>query len=203
MTQVNSNNIHTQHLSNINRFLSAFKFSSDSSVLSPSFTEDPLAFSKECLIPDIYTKTKIPFNKNSLFDIKGGIKVKRNPKMKNIKPNLFPRHPLIVDESSELRKEENNRSKKRTFFSNNSMFSNIEEKCWIVTLINGNKTNEYGPMNSMNVYLFIKNVYMKMSKEEKENNTLMIMDVELNIHYHPETLMEYFTQAFKEKQDPI
>ena len=72
MTQVNPSNLHNQHLSNINRFLSAFKFSCDISVLSPSFIEDSSAYSKECLIPDIYTKTKIPFNKNSLFDIKGG-----------------------------------------------------------------------------------------------------------------------------------
>ena len=201
MTQVNPSNLHNQHLSNINRFLSAFKFSCDISVLSPSFIEDSSAYSKECLIPDIYTKTKIPFNKNSLFDIKGGRYQKEKPKMKNLKPNLFPSHPLVVGENSDLRKEENNSNKK--FCSKNSMFTDIKEKIWIVTLINENKKSEYEPMNSMKVYLFIKDVYMNMSREEKEKNILMIKDMEYDIHYHPETLMKYFAQAYEKKQAPI
>ena len=121
--------------------------------------------------------------------------------MKNLKPNLFPSHPLVVGENSDLRKEENNSNKK--FCSKNSMFTDIKEKIWIVTLINENKKSEYGPMNSMKVYLFIKDVYMNMSREEKEKNILMIKDMEYDIHYHPETVMEYFAQAYEKKQVPI
>ena len=202
MTQVKASNVREQHLSNINRFLSAFKFSCDSSALSPSFMEESYVYSRECQIPDIYTKTKIPFNKNSIFDVKREHRSKH--KNNQVKPNMFPTHPLIVDDKSDLRKVEKKNYIKLNFLKENdlnSMFIQIKEKSWIVHLISGDKENKYGPMNSLKVYTFLKNVYMKMSMEEKEKNSIMIMDVDYDIHYHPETIMEYLELVYGEENN--
>ena len=86
---------------------------------------------------------------------------------------------------------------------NNDLNEKVSAKYWLRKMINENKKSEYGPMNSMKVYLFIKDVYMNMSREEKEKNILMIKDLEYDIHYHPETLMKYFAQAYEKKQAPI
>jgi hypothetical protein len=83
-------------------FLTKFKKNSSNDKFSFYFKSNPNVYTVEPQIPDLYIKTRKPFDKNECFVIekdnevnealtKGGHNKNFKNTLNNIKPNLFPR----------------------------------------------------------------------------------------------------------------
>ena len=64
-----------------------------------------------------------------------------------------------------------------------------------------NKVFYYGPMNSMKMYNFLTTVYNNMTQEEKATKSIMVIDLEFDIHYQPETLLCLFDNLYNDKKE--
>ena len=190
------------NLSNIVRFLSSFKFSTDISTLSPSFLADPSVYTKECQVPDIFLRTKIPFNKDIMFFPR---KYQSKSILNKKKENLFPKTPIVLDSDCDLMKKGNDRKEnfkeKKECCTEDDIFSNLFHRNWIINLIHYDKLLSYGPMNSEKMYSFLKEVYVPMTKEEKEKKSIMVVDTVYDIHYQPESLLQYLEEEYAKRQE--
>ena len=190
------------NLDNIISFLSSFKHSTDISTLSPSFLADPSVYTKECQVPDLFLKTKTPFNKDILFCCS-----KRFSKsyLRKREINYFPKTPIILDSDCDLMKQFSERKenfKMKSECSNeDDIFSNLLQRNWIINLMHYNKQVSYGPMKSEKMYSFLKEVYVPMSKEEKDKKSIMVVDTAYDIHYQPESLLQYLEEEYAKRQE--
>lgn len=202
MNQINTKAFSKTNIENIQRFLSSFKYYPETSKISQAFLSDNTIYSKESLIPDIWLKTKCPINKNlaflDCFCQKGRKSKKDKPLV--VPPNFYPKKPLIISPESDLIKRNVYVEKKEMIVQENDIFAGLLNKTWIVNLMHYNTILNYGPMNSLRVYSFLKNVYASMSKEEKEKKSIMIVDTAFDIHYQPETLMQLLEEECNKKK---
>lgn len=201
MNQINPETFSKTNLENIKRFLSSFKYCSETSNISQAFLNDDTIYSKESLIPDIWLKTKCPINKNLAFFDCSSQKSRKSKKDKSlIPPNFYPKKPLVISPDSDLLKRNVYVEKKEIVVQENEIFAGLLNKTWIVNLMHYNTILNYGPMNSLKVYSFLKNVYSNMSNEEKEKKSIMIVDTAFDIHYQPETLMQLLEEECGKKK---
>lgn len=96
------------YLLNIQKILNYFHKSKDFHTMSSSFTCEQIVFVTQSQLPDLWLKTRTPFDKNIAFKFygKSGSKSFQKWKMKNLnfnmKPNYFPSVPLIIPYENEL-----------------------------------------------------------------------------------------------------
>jgi hypothetical protein len=62
-------------------------------------------------------------------------------------------------------------------------------KTWFISLLKDNHYAYYGPLSSVKVLTFLKNVYVNIPSE-KEKKNFLIVDYERDIHFDPTTLYE-------------
>ena len=210
-------NIHSQnqtvnelHYNNLIHFLSHYKTNPDiSTTFSSSIQNEASIISKESLLPDMWTKTKCPINKNSAFVVNVLSKHKQDYKtLKKLPPNFFPQKPFNIPPSSELVKLSLNKvtlpeviSEDKLNEGNKDFSLKFKKKSWKVSLMHFNKVFYYGPMNSMKMYNFLTTVYNTMTQEEKATKSIMVIDLEFDIHYQPETLLCLFDNLYNDKKE--
>lgn len=76
---------------------------------------------------------------------------------------------------------------------------NILEKNWVISSIVMEKVFNYGPINSFKLFSFLREMYSKMSEEEKEKKRFLIVDTACDIHYQPETVYEMLKEDYDRK----
>ena len=198
------------HYNNLIHFLSHYKTNPDiTTTFPPSILNETSIISKESLLPDIWTKTKCPINKNCAFVINALNKHKQDYKtLKKLPPNFFPQKPFNIPSSSELVKLSLNKVTLPDVISEDKLnegggdFSmKFKKKSWKVSLMHFNKVFYYGPMNSIKMYNFLTTVYNTMTQEEKATKSIMVIDLEFDIHYQPETLLCLFDNLYNDKKD--
>jgi hypothetical protein len=96
------------YLINIQKFFNFFYKSKAFHKMSSTFKSEPLVFENESQLPDLWLKTRTPFDKNIAFKYYGRKGTKSFQKWKirnlnlNIKPNYFPIVPLLIPFENEL-----------------------------------------------------------------------------------------------------
>lgn len=199
-----------KHFDNIQHFLSAYKESTNFTLLSKEFTKDSYVFMKQSQIPDCWIKTQTPFNRNHIFYLnvlannrsfynknhkKGGAKIKQW----NIAPNYYPKVPFNFNKDGLLvssQKKIENKSNKNDPEEAEMVFAGLTKKSWIVNYCQKNEILSYGPMSSLNVYFFLKNIYNEIKTENKEKRSIMIVDTKYDVHYRPETLFQFLDEEY-------
>lgn len=192
---------------NIVKFLICYKKTSDVSLINPEIIKNPKIFSQESQLPELWIKTKIPLNKNNAFtDYKKQLEEKRaypGGMTKKIVPNFFPKRPFSLPLSCELvasaRKNIVLKPKPEENTNTNLILS---KKSWMISVKKSGKTCEYGPYSSEKVKTFLNFPYRKLTAEEKKEREIMIIDLENDVHYLPETMLEIF-QLDKEHPDLV
>jgi hypothetical protein len=117
------------YLINIQKFLNFFQKSKEFHKMSDSFKTEPRIFINESQLPDLWLKTRTPFDKNIAFKYYGkrGSSSFQKWKMKNsnvnLKPNYFPNVPLIIPFENEL----NSRQVQVKTLSVENLFTEKEE----------------------------------------------------------------------------
>lgn len=74
----------------------------------------------------------------------------------------------------------------------------ILNKTWIISYYINQKTINYDPITTKEVYVFLKNMYSKLSSFEKEKGKFLVLDVVGDCYFHPETLYEMLKEREKE-----
>jgi hypothetical protein len=89
------------YLINIQNFLNNFHKTKDFSKMCEGITSESPIFEKESQLPDLWLKTRTPFDKNIAFKYlgkrgsKSGLRLKTRGQNINIRPNYFPRFEKI------------------------------------------------------------------------------------------------------------
>lgn len=197
-----------KNINNIKYFLSAYRESANFGLLSKEFTKDTNVFSQQSQIPDCWTKTRIPFNRNLIFHLNvlennrsfNKRKQKKEVfkrKQIHLAPNYYPKVPFVLDANCPLVSSMIKLDLKPNEPKNVEMvFAGLTKKSWLVTYCHLNEVLNYGPMDSMKVYYFLKNVYNGMKPADKEKKSIMIVDTKYDVHYQPETLFQFLEEEY-------
>lgn len=183
-------------------FLEAYKKTSNKTIFNDKFQSSPL-YSEESLIPESFTKLQEPFDRNEIFYIgndnynqrRGYNKYYYKPRKKN----FYPKLPLKLNNSCELISTKNKKEKKIED-KNDIMMKKIENKVWILKLMDGENTVQYGPYCSEVLFMFLKNYYLPLNVEEQKKMNLLINDLVSDIYYQPESLFEFLKVELSKKQ---
>ncbi|MCQ2820862.1 MAG: hypothetical protein MJ252_26690 [archaeon] len=170
--------------------LSLYERTNDVSGIPQEIKDDPAIFRKESQIPDLWLKTKVPFNKNLCFvDFTSMIEeIKAFPGgSKKVPTQYFPRTPFTLSPNCDLL-----RMNKKTEIIPGLNSSSMATKIWIVSANVGGKRKQYGPFNSRRIRDFISFHYNKMPDETQKKMGILIIDLENDVHYAPHLLEEYF-----------
>lgn len=189
---------------NIVNFLMCYKKTSDLSSINPDILKNAKVFSEESKLPELWIRTKTPFNKNNAFtDFKHQLEDKRaypGGMMKRPIPNFFPKNPFTLPDSCELVQSTRKNIVLKPSPPQPKSNYILNHKSWMISLIKEGKTVEFGPYSSEKIKTFLNFPYRKLSEEDKKERGIMIIDLENDVHYLPETLLEIF-QIDKDRPD--
>lgn len=184
---------------NIIAFLTAFKRSNDLSKINQKVQGNNTIFTAESQLPELWIKTRCPVNLNMAFyDFKTLQEEKKMypgfPQRKS-PPNFYPKSPFFLPRHAELlgnKKMKEEQKNPEPVIIMSTPTSTLMQKTWKIKMLKDNQSVESGPFNSYKIKSFLYFGYMKLSEEEKKKRKFMLIDVESDVHYLPETVIEYF-----------
>ena len=106
-------------------FLECYHASANTFLLSKKFMEESPLYSKESLVPELYEILGKPYNRNLAFYIRHGPHSGYNKShqfFNNVKPNFFPKLPIILSPFCELEMKTHN------IFAKNFEVTKVEEE---------------------------------------------------------------------------
>ena len=105
-------------------FLECYHTSANTHLISSKFMQESPLYSKESLVPELYERLGKPYNRNLAFYIRHGPHSGYNKSQQffnNVKPNFFPKMPIILSPFCELE------MKAHDIFSKNFEITKVEE----------------------------------------------------------------------------
>lgn len=182
-------------------FLEAYKKSNNKSIFTEKFLNNSNLYVEDSQIPESFIKLQKPFDRNQIFFVGNeGFNQRRNygkfyrPKNKN----FYPKYPLKLNQSCELVSKISDK-KKKFEDPHDIMMNTSEHKIWAMKVMEENNMVQYGPYSSELIYLFLKNIYMSWTDEEKKKMNLLITDIVTDIYYLPDSLYEVLKGEFVKK----
>ena len=182
-------------------FLEAYKKSNNKSIFTEKFLNNSNLYTEESQIPESFIKLQNPFDRNQIFFIgNDNFNQRRNygKFYRSINKNFYPKYPLKLNQSCELMFY-NPDKKQELKDPNDIMMNSIVNKVWIMKVTEGDNMVQYGPYSSEIIYLFLKNVYLSWTDEEKKKMCLLINDIATDIYYLPDSLYEMLKAEFVKK----
>ena len=194
-------NFYFQCFENINEILNTFKFSSKIPN-SFDFLSCDLIFSSKILFPEIWKNKNFKFNRSQIFYEQPNKKTKfYNKNNFNIFDEnnfYFPLNEFnINNKNSDLFKNIDEFNKNNNNENNNN--ENVFFKIWKIFTIQNQHIQNFGPYPTETIFIFLKEIFTKMSKEEKNKKFVLIEDVKKNVHYKPELLLEILNKEYEIK----
>lgn len=178
---------------NIKRFLDNYETSNELSNFTSDFILNDKIFSEKSLIPESYIKTRQPFNRKLAFISKKEINIEEE---ENI--FYFPKEPINLSFDSELEKKLKlpNLNFDKEKINNDSLLS----KNWLIELLDKNKMCYFGPYSSKKIYIYLNEVYEKMTELEKYKKKIIIIDSKDNTYYQPYLLKQMLQEELKNNE---
>jgi hypothetical protein len=178
---------------NIKRFLDNYETSNELSNFTSDFILNDKIFSEKSLIPESYIKTRQPFNRKLAFISKKEIDIEEE---ENI--FYFPKEPINLSFDSELEKKLKlpNLNFDKEKINNDSLLS----KNWLIELLDKNKMCYFGPYSSKKIYIYLNEVYEKMTELEKYKKKIIIIDSKDNTYYQPYLLKQMLQEELKNNE---
>ena len=105
----------------------------------------------------------------------------------------------INNKNSDLFKNIDEFNKNNNENNNNNNNENIFFKIWKIFTIQNQHIQNFGPYPTETIFIFLKEIFTKMSKEEKNKKFVLIEDVKKNVHYKPELLLEILNKEYEIK----
>lgn len=59
---------------------------------------------------------------------------------------------------------------------------------------------KYGPITSHKTYIFLKSIYSNLTAEEKADKMVLVVDLDMDVHFQPDALREILDEAIKKKK---
>ena len=81
--------------------------------------------------------------------------------------------------------------------SSQNEFENFSDKSWSLSFNHEGNVITYGPINSLKVYIFLKNIYSILPQPEKTKRNFMVIDLNLDVHFQPDSLFEILNLYIK------
>ena len=182
-------------------FLEAYKKSNNKSIFTEKFLNNSNLYVEDSQIPESFIKLQKPFDRNQMFYIgNDAFNQRRNygKFYRQRNKNFYPKYPLKLKKSCELVSKITNK-KKEIEDPNDIMMNSPTNKIWAMKIMDGNNMVQYGPYNSELIYLFLKNIYISWTDEEKKKMNLLIIDIVTDIYYLPDSLYEVLKNEFVKK----
>jgi hypothetical protein len=178
---------------NIKRFLDNYETSNELSNFTSDFILNDKIFSEKSLIPESYIKTRQPFNRKLAFISKKEINIEEE---ENI--FYFPKEPINLSFDSELERKLKlpNLNFDKEKINNDSLLS----KNWLIELLDKNKMCYFGPYSSKKIYIYLNEVYEKMTELEKYKKKIIIIDSKDNTYYQPYLLKQMLQEELKNNE---
>ena len=197
---MNKKNFYFQCFENINEILNTFKFSTKIPN-SFDFLSSDLIFSSNILFPEIWKNKNFKFNRSQIFYEQPNKKTKfYNKNNFNIFDEnnfYFPLNEFnINNKNSDLFKNIDEFNKNNNENNNNE---NVFFKIWKIFTIQNQHIQNFGPYPTETIFIFLKEIFTKMSNEEKNKKFVLIEDVKKNVHYKPELLLEILNKEYEIK----
>jgi hypothetical protein len=189
-----------QCFENINEILNTFKFSSKIPN-SFDFLSCDLIFSSKILFPEIWKNKNFKFNRSQIFYEQPNKKTKFYNK-NNF--NIFDENnfyfPLkefnISNSNSDLFKNIDEFNKTNNDFNENE---SVFFKTWKIFTLQNQHIQNFGPYPTETIFIFLKEIFTKMTDEEKNKKFVLIEDVKKNVHYKPELLLDILNKEYEIK----
>jgi len=211
MNDNNNNNnkkpFYFQCFENVNNILNTFKFSKNVPNSFDFLCNDLICSSKN-LFPEIWNNKNYKFNRSQIFYEQPNKKTKFYNK-NNF--NIFDENnfyfPLkefnISNANSDLFKNidefnKTNNEINKTFNENN-FNENVFFKTWKIFTIQNQHIQNFGPYPTETIFIFLKEIFVKMTDEEKNKKFVLIEDVKKNVHYKPELLLDILNKEYEIK----
>ena len=197
---MNKKNFYFQCFENINEILNTFKFSTKIPN-SFDFLSSDLIFSSNILFPEIWKNKNFKFNRSQIFYEQPNKKTKfYNKNNFNIFDEnnfYFPLNEFnINNKNSDLFKNIDEFNKNNNENNNNE---NVFFKIWKIFTIQNQHIQNFGPYPTETIFIFLKEIFTKMSSEEKNKKFVLIEDVKKNVHYKPELLLDILNKEYQNK----
>lgn len=181
---------------NIKRFLDNYETTNELSNFTSDFILNDKIFSEKSLIPESYIKTRQPFNRKLAFISKKEINIEEE---ENI--FYFPKEPINLSFDSELERKlklPNLNFDKENINNNNNI--SLLSKNWLIELLDKNKMCYFGPYSSKKIYIYLNEVYEKMTELEKYKKKIIIIDSKDNTYYQPYLLKQMLQEELKNNE---
>ena len=180
---------------NIKRFLDNYETTNELSNFTSDFILNDKIFSEKSLIPESYIKTRQPFNRKLAFISKKEINIEEEESL-----FYFPKEPINLSFDSELERKLKlpnlNFDKENINNNNNSLLS----KNWLIELLDKNKMCYFGPYSSKKIYIYLNEVYEKLTELEKYKKKIIIIDSKDNTYYQPYLLKQMLQEELKNNE---
>ena len=181
---------------NIKRFLDNYETSNELSNFTSDFILNDKIFSEKSLIPESYIKTRQPFNRKLAFISKKEINIEEEESL-----FYFPKEPINLSFDSELERKlklPNLNFDKENINNNNNI--SLLSKNWLIELLDKNKMCYFGPYSSKKIYIYLNEVYEKLTELEKYKKKIIIIDSKDNTYYQPYLLKQMLQEEFKKNE---
>lgn len=213
-----------EYFKNMKYYLENFKFCTlEPKNFSSQFINCKEIFSPESQIPDTFTMSLCPFNRDKSFYvpiIKGKNSQNQPFSIKNFynkndkkNENIYPKEPLklkydcdlalnLSTKKSEKKESESKASRNILYFGN--FFQKLLNKTWAIQINVNGKTSVYGPYDTEKIYTFLSKNYGNEDSNCNDYN-LLVVDVAYDVHYQPRNLLmelkEEYSKAEKMEQN--
>ena len=189
-----------QCFENVNNILNTFKFSRNVPN-SFDFLSNDLICSSKNLFPEIWSNKNFKFNRSQIFYEQPNKKTKFYNK-NNF--NIFDENnfyfPLkefnISNSNSDLFKNIDEFNKTNNDFNENE---SVFFKTWKIFTLQNQHIQNFGPYPTETIFIFLKEIFTKMTDEEKNKKFVLIEDVKKNVHYKPELLLDILNKEYEIK----
>ena len=178
---------------NIKRFLDNYETTNELSNFTSDFILNDKIFSEKSLIPESYIKTRQPFNRKLAFISKKEINIEEEESL-----FYFPKEPINLSFDSELERKLKlpNLNFDKEKINNDSLLS----KNWLIELLDKNKMCYFGPYSSKKIYIYLNEVYEKLTELEKYKKKIIIIDSKDNTYYQPYLLKQMLQEELKNNE---
>lgn len=228
----NRENLNLKLQKAIQSSLTKFKKNTENTKFSFYFKSNPNVYVVETQVPDLWLKTRKPFNKNECFLY--GIAERET------KENMYPLTPYVIPDENSLNskgahvdkieldelfggvklhsvdpfaddfninkfspkaEEKVNKGEKKAETSMSDFYKNMMQenastlkKKWCLVV---SQYKSYGPYTCFEMYSFLQNLLKQFEGEQAVHNFL-VCDIESDIYYQPESVLEILENEMKE-----
>lgn len=89
-------------------------------------------------------------------------------------------------------------SKLKSLKKEDFILNDLAHKEWVLSFYHNGSFMNYGPINTVRVFLFLKNVYLNLPKSEKDKKNFMVVDYLCDVYFQPDNLYEILKTEFPE-----